>query len=162
MLTMRTRIPIAGMIALAFSLPCVLWGQSQSPWAGNWALNPAESTQRTGPVQYERSTFRVEESELGLKVSYDMVETRGGRTHVEWTGAFDGVDYAVQGVDYVLTNAYRLIDDRSYEITVKIDGALAATTRVEVSADGQTLTTVTSERDGAGNAISSTAVYNRQ
>ena len=55
-----------------------------------------------------------------------MVGVRGGRTHIEWTGALDGQDYALQGVDYVLTNAYRLIDERRYEIAVKVDGRMVA------------------------------------
>ena len=37
-----------------------------------------------------------------------------GRGHASgMDGGFDGKDYAVQGADYVLTNAYRRIDDRT-------------------------------------------------
>ena len=35
--------------------------------------------------------------------------------HLEWTGKFDGNDYPVQGVEVVLTNAYRRVDDRTYD-----------------------------------------------
>jgi hypothetical protein len=62
----------------------------------------------------------------GLRVVYDMVRRRGGITHMEWNGRFDGKEYPVQGVDYVLTNAYRKLSDRSYEIVVKVDGRAAA------------------------------------
>ena len=96
-----------------------------------------------------------------LMAVYDMVGTRGGVTHIEWTGRFDGRDYPVQGVDYVMTNAYQRIDDRGYEITVKVDGRPAATTRATVSADGNTLTVVTRERDAAGRTTESTSVYRR-
>ena len=52
---------------------------------------------------------------------------------MEWTGRFDGKDYAVQGIDYVLTNAYNRIDDHTYEITVKVDGAMAARTAAQLA-----------------------------
>ena len=92
-----------------------------------------------------------------------MVGTRGGVTHMEWIGRFDGKDYAVQGVDsYVLTNAYRRIDDRSYEIIVKREGAIVATSRVFVSPDDKTLQVTTEERSPQGHTVKTVAVYDRQ
>ena len=134
----------------------------QAPWLGSWRLNPAKSTQRSEPSPYKRVTLRIEPWEDGLKVSYDMVGTRGGVTHLEWTGRFDGKDYAVQGASYVLTNAYRRIDDRTYEIVVKVDGENAATARVVVSPDGKTLTVATTERAPRGGTLNTTAVYEKQ
>ena len=91
-----------------------------------------------------------------------MVGTRGGITHMEWTGKFDGRDNAVQGVDYALTNAYTRVDDHSYQIIVKVDGAIAATARATVSPDGKTLTTLTTERNARGQGINTTAVYEKE
>ena len=51
----------------------------------------------------------------------------------------------------VLTNAYRKIDDRSYEIVIKMDGAFVATARVAVSpgrANAQRLARKVKPRDG--------------
>jgi hypothetical protein len=79
---------------------------------------------------------------------------------MEWTGRFDGKDYAVQGVDYVMTNAYSKVDDRSYRIIIKVDGSTAATATVVVSPDGKTLTTTTEERTPQG-STTSTAVYDK-
>jgi hypothetical protein len=90
-----------------------------------------------------------------------MVGTRGGVTHVEWRGRFDGRDYPVQGVDTAMTNAYRRIDDRTYEIVVKVDGALAATATATVSPDGMRLTVNTGERGSGGALVNTTAVYVR-
>jgi hypothetical protein len=97
----------------------------------------------------------------GLKVTYDMVGARGGVIHLEWGGMFDGRDYPVQGVDYVLTNAYRQIDDNSYEVVIKIDGNVVGIARSEVSGDRTTITTVTASRDSQGKTVSTTAVYER-
>jgi hypothetical protein len=98
----------------------------------------------------------VERSGDGIKITDDQVRTRGGVTHLEWTGKFDGVDYPVQGVERVLTNAYRRVDDRTYELVQKIDGEVVATARLLISPDGRTITTVNSSR-----TASATTVYER-
>lgn len=107
---------------------------------------------------YKRATSRIEPWQDGLKVTYDMVGTRGGVTHMEWTGRFDSMDYPMQGVDYVMTNAYRRINDRSYEIVIKLDGQVTAIARVEVSTDNRTLRVTTETKGGA----ISTTVYSRK
>ena len=121
-----------------------------APWLGTWKLSKPDA-------RYKRVITRIEPWEDGIRVTYDMVGTRGGVTHMEWTGKFDGKDYPVEGVDYVLTNAYKLINDHSYEIVIKVEGGVAATARVEVSPDGRTLTTVTSQKSGT-----STTIYDKQ
>jgi hypothetical protein len=87
-----------------------------------------------------------------------MVRTRGGITHMEWVGRFDARDYPVQGAASFMTNAYRQIDERSYEIVIKVDGATAATATAVVASDGMTMTVTTVETAGG----KSTAVYRRQ
>src|SRR5262245_3342247 len=121
-----------------------------APWIGTWKLSKPDA-------RYKRVITRIEPWADGIRVTYDMVGTRGGVTHMEWTGKFDGKDYPVEGVDYVLTNAYKLLDDHSYEIVIKVEGSVAATAHVEVSPDGKTLTTVTSQKSGT-----STTVYDKQ
>ena len=91
-----------------------------------------------------------------------MVRRRGGIQHMEWSGRFDGKDYAVQGVDYVLTNAYRKLSDRSYEIVVKVDGRAAAVATAVVSPDGGTLNVDTREQDENGRTVTTTARYLRR
>jgi len=107
-------------------------------------------------------TLRIEPWNDGLRVVYDMVRRRGGITHMEWSGRFDGRDYPVQGADYVLTNAYRRLSDSSYEITVRVDGREVAVATAVVSHDRSRLTVETVERDAAGNPKKTTAVYTRR
>jgi hypothetical protein len=136
-------------------------GEPLGPWFGTWKLNPAKSMANS-ESRFKRVTLNVEPWQDGLKVTYDMVGTRGGITHMEWTGKFDGKDYPVQGVDYVLTNAYTRLDEQSYQIVIKVDGALAATAKVVVAPDGRTLTTSTVEKNARGESVTSTTVYDRQ
>ena len=135
--------------------------QSQEPWLGTWRVNLAKST-ADRDARYKRGTTKIEAWQDGLKVTYDLVGVRGGVTHMEWTGKFDGRDYPVQGVDYVLTNAYSRIDDHSYQITIKIDGVLTATAKVVISPDGKTLTTSTTGNNAQGKSVTTTTIYERE
>lgn len=164
MMTLRTLVAAAmtaGWLVATNASPAEEQTPNEAAWFGTWQLNPAKSTTRADASPYKRVTTRLEPTEDGLTVVYDMVGTRGGVTHMEWRGRFDSRDYPVQGVDYVLTNAYRRIDDRSYAIVVKVDGAVAATAVVVVSPDGRTLTVSTAERDPRGQTVNTTAVYEK-
>ena len=55
--------------------------------------------------------------------------------------------------DVVLTNAYRRIDDRQYELVQKMDGKVVVTARLSLSADGRTITTVTTSQTGSATTI---------
>ena len=134
---------------------------AQAPWFGVWQFNVAQSSVNRD-LPYKRGTCKIEPWEDGLKVTYDFVGTRGGVTHMEWIGKFDGKDYRVQGVDYILTNAYTQVNDRAYQIAVKVDGALSATTKVTISPDGKTLTAVTTQKNARGDTVTTTMVYERQ
>lgn len=157
---MRTRTAVLLTLALcAFLLrPMRVAGQAEPPWFGNWKYNAEKSSPAVGPLPFKRATCRIEPWRDGVRVVYDLVRQRGGITHLEWVGKFDGRDYTVQGVDADVTNAYRRIDDRTFEVVQKVDGALAVTARITLSPDGRTLTTVTP----AANGQSTTTVFDRQ
>lgn len=126
-------------------------------WIGTWKLNVARSSY-PGTFPYKRATRRIVASSGDrLTIVDDLVRIRGGILHLEWTGTFDGLDYPVQGVDVVLTTAYRRLDDRTWELVQKVDGRVTATTRLAVSGDGTRLTSVS-----AGDGPAATSVYERQ
>lgn len=85
------------------------------------------------------------------------MRVRGGVLHLEWHGAFNGRDYAVQGVEVVLTDAYRRLDGHTLELVRKVDGVVAATARLELSPDERTLTITASDDRGT-----STTVYRKE
>src|SRR5262249_49677867 len=143
-------------IIFVLIMHCAVFAQAQSPWFGAWKLNLEKSTANRD-ARYKRVMLVISPWQDGLKVAYDMVGTRGGVSHMEWTGKFDGRDYPIQGLDTVVTNAYSLVSDHGYRIVVKVDGAPAATATVVVSADGRTLTSVTSEKNRGGENVTATS-----
>ena len=157
---MRLQIVVLAIVVVALSQDAR--GQIPSSWFGTWTLNVERSIYNPGPPPYKRATYRIEPWKDGLKVVYDMVRPRGGVNHLEWTGRLDGMDYTVQGVEEFVTNAYRPLGDRAWEVILKIDGRMAAASQVTLSPDGQTMTTVTTGRNAQGAEVTTTTVYERQ
>jgi hypothetical protein len=151
------------MRSLIISLPLAVLVASQTAaagpdtvpdaWFGSWALNVARSTYASGDAPYKRAAYRIERAGDGFRVIYDMVHPRGGTTHLEWAGRMDGRDYPLQGVDQAITYAYTPAGRDAWDIVVKIDGRVAARSRVTLSVDGRTMTTTT-----AGNVT----IYEKQ
>lgn len=132
-----------------------------SAWYGTWRLDVERSEYRPGPAPYRRGTLVIEPWDGGVRMVYDLVGVRGGVTHLEWTGRFDGRDYPVQGADEYITYAYAPVDDRTVRAAVKVDGRLVATATVTLSADGRTMTTQTRGTDSRGRPLLATTVYRK-
>jgi hypothetical protein len=153
----RIVLVAATLLGAVLAPPGVLTAQTQPSWFGTWTLNLGRSTYSPGPPPFKRATRTVAPSGDEITIVDEMVRNRGGITHLEWTGKFDGKDYPVQGVELVLTNAYRRVDDRTYELIQRIDGEVVAISRLTMSPDGRTITTVNSSK-----TASATTVYDRR
>ena len=155
---MPRRIILAlAVLSILASLGTLQGQQDRSPWFGTWKVNLAKST-FPAPPPFKRATCRIEPLGDSWKVSYDLVGTRGGVQHFEWTGKLDGIDRSLQGVEAVLTHAYVWIDDKTYQVIAKADGELVSTTKTVISPDGKTLTAVTNSK----NTPATILVYDKQ
>ena len=131
-------------------------------WFGTWHLNVEKSTAQPGPLPYRRGTWVIEASGADVKMVYDLVGVRGGVTHMEWTGRFDGKPYRLQGPDTIVDYAYTKVDERTLDLVVTLDGVPAVRGRVTLSPDGRSITATTSSRSARGEAISTVSVYERR
>ena len=146
------------VVLLLLSLPV----DAQAPaWLGTWRFQPAQSSFTPETPPFVRATRRVEPSPDGIRIVEEFVRPRGGVTHLEWTGALDGVDARVHGVDLFVTYAYRRVDDRTLESVVKVDGIVTSRSRETVSEDGQTLTIQTTG-ENAQQGLRSTVIFQRE
>lgn len=148
-------------LLFAVLIAACVCAQEQAAWFGTWQQVPP-ARKWFDPWPYQQVTLRIEPSGDGLRVIYDMVRRRGGVQHMEWSGRFDGNDHPVQGVDYVMTNAYRKLSESSYEIVIRVDGNQAAIATATIASDGKTMTVNTVEKDDRGQTRKTTAVYLRQ
>ena len=160
-------------LAAALVLPGILisvspvLAQGSDPWVGTWRLNVAKSKFDPGPAP-QRNTLTIEAVAGGAqKHTFDGVDAKGQPNHSERVTKFDGSDVPVvqtpppQG-KAVVTQAFRRLDARSFEVVGKRDGKVTVTTRVAISADGKTMTHTASGTNAQGQKVTDVRVYERQ
>lgn len=162
------RVRIVGGLGLAGVLITGLVGLAQSadPWLGTWRLNVERSTFNPGPAP-KSNTLTIEVVAGGVqKHTFDGVNAEGQKTHSERQTKFDGADVPVQAAQppnkSVVTQAFRRLDARSFEVQGKSDGKPTATTRVVISADGKTMTQTQTGTNAQGQKVNNVTVYEKQ
>lgn len=119
-------------------------------FVGTWKVDVAKSTYNPGPGP-KRETLRFEPVGDGFKVSLDGVNQQG-LYHSEVVGKFDGVDVPViadpapRGA--VWTDAFRRIDDHTWDIVIKMNGVPRIVVHNVVSPDGKTMSAVSTVTSG--------------
>lgn len=154
---MKTR-SIVMPIVLCFVAFAVCF--AQGPNMGTWKLNEAKSKLPAGAPK--NNTVVYEAAGDNVKVTVDGVDAEGKPTHNEWTGKFDGKDYPLTGDPQADTRSYKMVNDRTTELTNKKDGKVTITGRIEVSADGKSRTVTVSGTDSKGKKMKYSAVYDKQ
>jgi hypothetical protein len=127
---------------------------------GTWKLNEAKS--KIGAGSPKNHTVVYEAAGDSVKVTVDGTDADGKATHNEWTGKFDGKDYAVTGDATSDMRSYKRVDDHTLTFTATKGGKVTMTGRVVISADGKTRTVTTTITDASGKKISSSGVYDKQ
>lgn len=155
---MKTRTCLLTLAALFTTV--VVCFAAEDVNMGTWKLNEAKS--KLSPGAAKNTTVVYAATGDTVKVTVDGVDADGKPAHNEWTGKFDGKDYAVTGDPASDMRAYERVNDHTLTLTVKKGGKVTATGRVVVSADGKSRTVTTSGTDAKGKKISSTAVYDKQ
>jgi len=127
---------------------------------GTWKLNEAKSKVAAGAPK--NTMVVIAAAGDSMKVTVDGVAADGKPAHNEWTGKFDGKDYAITGDPAADTRAYKPVDDHTLALTEKKSGKATNTGRVVISADGKTRTVNVSGTDPTGKKVSITFVYDKQ
>jgi len=127
---------------------------------GTWKLNEAKSKIGAGAPKF--TTVMYEPTGDSVKITVDGIDGEGKPVHTEWTGKYDGKDYAVTGDSSADTRSYRKINDRTLAFTAKKGAKVINRGRAVVSADGKSRTVTFSGTDSKGKKFTSTAVYDKQ
>ena len=150
--------------ALALVLPLffavVAFSFEDSPHLGTWKLNESKSKIPAGAPK--NHTVVYEAAGDMTKITVDGVDGAGQPTHNEWTGKFDGKDYAVTGDSTADMRAYEVVNSRTLTFANKKAGQTTLTGRIAISADGKTRTTTTESKDADGKKVKSVGVYDKQ
>jgi hypothetical protein len=127
---------------------------------GTWKLNEAKS--KIGEGSPKNTTVVYEAAGDSVKVTTDGTGGDGKPSHSEWTGKFDGKDYAVTGDSSADTRSYTKVDDLTLAFTNKKGDKVTISGRGVISADGKTRTVTITGTDSKGKKFATTAVYDKQ
>ncbi len=133
---------------------------AQSPHMGTWKLNEAKS--KISPGSIKNNTVVYESSGDMIKITVDGVDGSGSSTHNEWTGKFDGKDYALTGSPTADMRSYRMVNRRTLALREKKGGKIITTGTITLSRDGKSRTVVTNSTDSNGKRIHNVAVADKQ
>ena len=157
---MKTRtIALTMTLCLVAGAVC-LAGDMSTVNMGTWKLNETKSNFAPGATK--NHIVMYESVKGSIKVTVDGTTSDGKPAHNEWTGKFDGKDYAVTGDPGTDMRSYKKIDDRTLELTTKKNGKVVTSGRIVISADGKTRTVTTTTTDSKGMTMKNAAVYDKQ
>src|SRR5436309_13835180 len=133
----ETSAGIAGMIktriavtALALSFMAAAACFAANAQLGTWKLNEAKS--KIAPGMGKNTTVVYTEQKDKIKVTVDGVDKDGKPTHSVWVGKWDGKAYPTKGNVSWSSAAYKVVNERTNDITTMKDGKVAWTGRVTV------------------------------
>jgi hypothetical protein len=132
---------------------------AQNLHMGTWKLNEAKS--KFAPGAAKNHTVVYEAAGDQTKVIVDGTDGDGKAIHNEWTGKFDGKDYALVGDPTADTRAYRKQGARTLLMTVKKAGKVTINGRIVVTANGKSRTVTTTGTDAKGKRFKTIAVYDK-
>lgn len=132
---------------------------AENPHMGTWKLNEAKST--FAPGMGRNTTVVYAEQGDKIKVTVDGTDKEGKPTHSVWIGKFDGKPYPVEGNLPYNSVAYRVVNDRTNEITATKDGKMVWNGTIEVSPDGKSRTVTVNGTDENGKKFEAKILYDK-
>jgi hypothetical protein len=133
---------------------------ADDPQMGTWKFNEAKS--KTAPGMEKLTTVVYEAVGDQMKVTIDGTDADGKPIHNEWTGTFDGKDYAVTGDSTSDMRSYKKIDSHKLKFTVKKGDKTITTGRIVVAADGKSRTVTAKGTDEHGKQFKNVSAYDKQ
>jgi hypothetical protein len=127
---------------------------------GTWKLNEAKSKITTGMPKNSTVVYTADGD--SVKVGIDGTDAKGQTFHSDWTGKFDGKEYALTGDSSNDMRSYKAVNDHTLLVVTKKSGKETFSTRIVVSADGKTRTVTVSGTDASGAKTTSTQTYDKQ
>jgi lipopolysaccharide export LptBFGC system permease protein LptF len=153
----KTRIAVM-TVALSFMVTAASF--AANPQLGTWKLDEAKS--KLEPGRGKNTMVVYSEQKDKIKVTVDGVDKDGKPQHGVWVGKFDGKAYPVKGNLGFDAIAYKVINDRTNDITTMNGGKTTSTGRIEVSKDGKSRTITIEGTDENGKKFKSKGVYDKQ
>jgi hypothetical protein len=127
---------------------------------GTWKLNEAKSKIVAGMPKNSTVVNTVDGD--NVKVAIDGTDANGQPFHSDWTGKFDGKEYALTGDPANDMRSYKVVNDHTLLAVSKKGGKETYSARIVVAADGKSRTVTVSGTNASGAKITSTQIYDKQ
>jgi len=154
---MKSRIAVVA-VALTFVAAAACF--AVSPQMGTWKLNEAKS--KLVPGMWKNTTVTYAEQKDKIKVTVDGVDKDGKPTHSVWVGKWDGKAYPTKGNLSWTSAAYKVVNDRTNDITAMKDGKMVWSGTITVAADGKSRTVTLNGTGADGKKFNGKAVYDKE
>jgi hypothetical protein len=155
---MKRKTLLLSLVAL-FAAASVCFA-ADNPNVGTWKLNEAKAKIAAGTPK--NNSVVVSAAGDDMKVIVEGVDADGKPAHNEWTGKFDGKDYAVTGDPASDMRSYKQVNANTLSMTIHKAGKVTMTGTIVISADGKSRTVTIHATDPKGAKVTSTAVYDKQ
>jgi len=136
--------------------------------SGTWKLNLAKSTFSPANLAPKSGTTTWVVAPGGVNTVTNGVDSKGRKTHSEYTAKFDGQDISWKGtIDGSLSPdqdavAWKKVDDYTFELTNKLKGQVLTTQRTVISKDGKSRTNTITGKNAQGVTVNNTQFYEKQ
>jgi hypothetical protein len=154
---MRTRIAV---VIVALSVIATGACFAANAQLGTWKLNEAKS--KFAPGMGKNTMVVYKEQGDKIKVTVEGVDAKGKPTHGVWIGKFDGKPYPEKGNVAFDAAAYKVVNDRTNEISVTKNGKTLWTGTITVGKDGKSRTVIVNGTDEKGKKFTNKVVYDKQ
>jgi hypothetical protein len=154
---MKTQLAV---VTLAVSFIAASACFAASPHAGTWKLNEAKSKMPVGMGKNTTVTYTEMKGDK-MKVTVEGVDKDNKPTHSVWVGKFDGKAYPAKGNGAFDMAAYKMVNDRTNDITTMKGGKTLWTGRITVAPDGKSRTVTVNGTDADGKKFKGKAVYDK-
>lgn len=132
-----------------------------SPQMGTWKLNEEKSKSDEAMGKNSTVTYSEEKGDK-VKVTVEGTDKDGKSTQSVWVGKFDGKSYPVKGNLSYNSVSYKMVNDRTNDITAMKDGKTVWSGQIEVAADGKSRTVTINGTDSDGKKFTGKAVYDKE
>jgi hypothetical protein len=136
---------------------------ADNPFLGTWKLNVAKSKGTPGTMEKEATTVFEADGDK-IKRTYTAIDADGKPVKMADSIPWDGKAHQVSGGEGMppAIIAVKRINDRTVDVTVKVNGKIVAAGRSVISMDGKTMTESFKGEDPKGRKFDNVGVSEKQ
>jgi hypothetical protein len=145
----------------AFCICSIILTAADNPFVGTWKLNTAKSRGTPGMMNKE-ATVVFETDGNDVKRTVTGIGAEGQKLDTTATIPWDGMEHKIDGPMGPAMVAVKSVNDRTINVTVKVNGKVVSSGRAVVSKDGKTMTSSFKGEDPKGRKFDNVEVFDRQ